>query len=246
MNEQTNRERVLQLLDAYSASDFDKVLSFCSEDLEHLASAPIDILPHLGPRRGKDEVRRMWETVRSRYVERRHEVLALIAEGDQVAADLRVYLRKRSNDRIVRYDVAVFYTLRDGRITRIREIMDTFDLVQQVLERDLSRAGNGASAARAVSGFEAPADSSAAFSSERPVQRPTRFADLPVLATRRLNLAPPRCDLSQSIERAHQRHENHLASLRGADHRHVRGCRARRRARVGLDRDRQHQRFRGL
>ncbi|WP_316228825.1 nuclear transport factor 2 family protein [Bradyrhizobium sp. SZCCHNR1070] len=138
MNEQTNRERVLKLLDAYSASDFDKVLSLCSEDVEHLASAPIDILPHLGPRRGRSEVRRMWETVRSRYVERRHEVLALIAEGDQVAADLRIYLRKRSNDRIVRYDVAVFYTLKDGRITRIREIMDTFDLVQQVLERDLA------------------------------------------------------------------------------------------------------------
>jgi len=28
----------------------------------------------------------------------------------------------------------VFYTLRDGRIAEIREIMDTFDLVQQVLE----------------------------------------------------------------------------------------------------------------
>jgi len=138
MIEQTNRERVLQLLDAYAAGDFDKVLSLCSEDVEHIASAPIDILPHLGPRRGQSAVRQMWETVRSRYVERRHEIQALLADGDQVAADIRVYLRKRSNDRIVRYDVAVFYTLKDGRITRIREIMDTFDLVQQVVECDLA------------------------------------------------------------------------------------------------------------
>ncbi|CCE08800.1 conserved hypothetical protein [Bradyrhizobium sp. STM 3843] len=138
MIEQTNRERVLQLIDAYAAGDFDKVLSLCSEDVEHIASAPIDILPHLGPRRGQSAVRQMWETVRSRYVERRHEIQALLADGDQVAADIRVYLRKRSNDRIVRYDVAVFYTLKDGRITRIREIMDTFDLVQQVVECDLA------------------------------------------------------------------------------------------------------------
>jgi ketosteroid isomerase-like protein len=37
----------------------------------------------------------------------------------------------------VQFDIAVFYTLRDGRIAEIREIMDTFDLVQQVLERDV-------------------------------------------------------------------------------------------------------------
>jgi uncharacterized protein len=32
----------------------------------------------------------------------------------------------------------VFYTLRDGRVAQIREVMDTFDVVEQVLERDLS------------------------------------------------------------------------------------------------------------
>ena len=37
----------------------------------------------------------------------------------------------------MQFDIAVFFTLRDGRIREIREIMDTFDLVQQVLERDL-------------------------------------------------------------------------------------------------------------
>jgi uncharacterized protein len=37
----------------------------------------------------------------------------------------------------VQFDIAAFYTLRDGRISEIREIMDTFDLVQQVLERDV-------------------------------------------------------------------------------------------------------------
>jgi ketosteroid isomerase-like protein len=38
----------------------------------------------------------------------------------------------------VQFDVAVFYTLRDGRIAQIREVIDSFDLVQQVLERDLA------------------------------------------------------------------------------------------------------------
>ncbi|MDU1691540.1 MAG: nuclear transport factor 2 family protein, partial [Bradyrhizobium sp.] len=88
---------------------------------------------------GKAEVRQMWEMTRSRYADVRHEIKTMICEGDQVAADLRIFLRKRDNDRIVQYDLAAFYTLRDGRISRIREIMDTFDLVQQVLECDLGR-----------------------------------------------------------------------------------------------------------
>jgi ketosteroid isomerase-like protein len=51
---------------------------------------------------------------------------------------IRVNFRKRSNQRVVQFDIAAFYSLRDGRIAQIREIIDTFDLVQQVLERDIS------------------------------------------------------------------------------------------------------------
>jgi ketosteroid isomerase-like protein len=46
-------------------------------------------------------------------------------------------LNKRDTDRVVQFDIAVLYTLREGRITHIREIIDSFDLVQQVLDRDL-------------------------------------------------------------------------------------------------------------
>ena len=52
--------------------------------------------------------------------------------------NIRAFFRKRDNDRIVQFDIAVFYTFRSGRIAQIREIIDTFDLVQQVLERDVA------------------------------------------------------------------------------------------------------------
>jgi hypothetical protein len=38
----------------------------------------------------------------------------------------------------VQFDIAVFFTFRDGKIARIREIIDTFDLIQQVMERDVA------------------------------------------------------------------------------------------------------------
>ena len=79
----------------------------------------------------------MWRTIPARYSSRRYEVPIIVAEGDTDAAIIRVFFRKRSNDRIVQFDIAAFYTLRDGRIAQIREVMDTFDLVQQLLERDV-------------------------------------------------------------------------------------------------------------
>jgi hypothetical protein len=50
----------------------------------------------------------------------------------------RAFFRERSNDRVVQFDIAVFCTLRDRRIAQIREVMDSFDLVQQLLERDVA------------------------------------------------------------------------------------------------------------
>jgi len=137
MTEDLNRQRVLNFLDVYYSGDIEGALTRCSDDLEFLANAPIDILPHMGQHRGKAAIRQMWTTVRARYSSMRCEVPILVAEGDKVAAHLRAFFRKSSNARVVQFDVAAFYTLRDGKIAQIREIIDTFDLVQQVLERDV-------------------------------------------------------------------------------------------------------------
>jgi uncharacterized protein len=131
------RQRVLNFLDTFYSRDTEGALAYCSDDIEFLANAPIDILPHMGYHRGKDEIRGMWQTIHARYSSLRYEVPILVADEQRVAANIRLFFEKRSNNRVVQFDIAAFYTLREGRITYIREIMDTFDLVQQVLERDL-------------------------------------------------------------------------------------------------------------
>ena len=138
MVEQLNRQRVLNLLDAYYAGDIESALARLSDDIDYIAAAPIDILPHLGHRRGKAQIREMWQTVHGRYSSMRYELPIIVAEGDTVATLIRAFFRKRDNDRIVQFDIAVFYTFRDGSITQIREVIDSFDLVQQVLERDVA------------------------------------------------------------------------------------------------------------
>lgn len=147
MTAELNRRRVLRLLEVHYAGDVEGTLAHCTDDIAFFSNAPIDILPHLGIHRGKAELHAMWQTVHTRYSEMRHEVPILVAEGDKVAALIRAFFRKRSNGRVVQFDIAAFYTLRDGRIAEIREVMDTFDLVGQVLERDLSAELTGKPAA---------------------------------------------------------------------------------------------------
>jgi uncharacterized protein len=138
MVEELHRQRVLKFLEVFHAGDIEGALSRCTDDIVFFANAPIDILPHMGRRRGKEELRAMWQTIRARYSSMRGEVPIIVAEGDKVAADIRVYFRKSSNDRVIQFDIAAFFTFRDGLISEIREIIDTFDLVQQVLERDVA------------------------------------------------------------------------------------------------------------
>lgn len=131
-----NKRRVIDLLDAFYAGDIERALSFCSEDVDFFSNAPVDILPHLGHHQGHDDVRKMWKTVHERYSSMRHEMPFIAAEADRVAVHLRAFFVKRLNERIVQFDMAVFYTFSDGKVAKIREIIDTFDLIQQVVERD--------------------------------------------------------------------------------------------------------------
>ena len=138
MAEASHRQRMLEFFKVLYSGDVEGALAFCTDDIEFLANAPVDILPHMGHRRGKDQMRDMWKAVAARYSEMRGEVSILVVEGDKVAANVRVFFRKNINQRMVQFDVAGFYTLRDDKISQIREIIDTFDLVQQLLERDVA------------------------------------------------------------------------------------------------------------
>jgi ketosteroid isomerase-like protein len=135
--EKLNRQRVLHLLDAVARGDLEAALSCCTDDVDFLTHAPIDVLPHMVPRHGKAELREFWRTIWSRYSEIRYKAPHILAEGEVVATYMQAYFRKRSNDRIVQFDMAVFYSFRGGLVAEIREIIDSYDLVQQVLEREI-------------------------------------------------------------------------------------------------------------
>ena len=120
MVEDLHRQRIVNFLDAFYSGDIEGALACCNDDIDFVAHAPIDILPHMGHRHGKAEVAEMWKIVHARYSSMRYEIpMHGCREATRSRPPFAVFFRKRSNDRVVQIDIADFYTLRDGRISRI-------------------------------------------------------------------------------------------------------------------------------
>ena len=52
-------------------------------------------------------------------------------------------MQKRNDQRLIQIDVAEFFTLHAGRIITHRLFFDSFDLIEQLLGRDLTEAFAG-------------------------------------------------------------------------------------------------------
>ncbi len=138
MTVQANRQRLTDFYKVFYAMDLDGLMAFYSDNIDYVSFVPVDIIPHLGHRRGKQELRETFQKIHARYSRMRYEVLTMVAEEDRVATIVRIFFQKALRDRIVQIDVANFYTLRDGLIEQQREFLDSYDMVQQVLEIDIA------------------------------------------------------------------------------------------------------------
>lgn len=138
MSTNPTRTTVLEFLEAFYSGDTTRALDLCTDDIDFLSYAPVDLLPHLGHRRGRQQLAETWRTLHARYSSMRHEVPFIVADGDRAACIIRIFFQKSLRDRIVQTDIADFYTFRDGRIAEIRQFMDSFNVVEQVLERDVT------------------------------------------------------------------------------------------------------------
>jgi ketosteroid isomerase-like protein len=138
MVEDLHRQRVLNFLDAFYAGDTEAALACCDEDYDSITHAPIELFPHLGHKHGKAWIAEAIRTQQKRYSSRKYEIKFLAVDDAKVATIQYLSLHKRNDGRVVHLEVAEFFTLRGGRILEHRSFFDSFDLVQQLLGRDLT------------------------------------------------------------------------------------------------------------
>jgi ketosteroid isomerase-like protein len=132
-----SRQVILDYLEASYSGDLDRAAAFYDDDIDFICYAPVEFFPTLGQKRGKAEMMIALTGLRDRFNVVDYTVTFITADGDQVALSLVLRLHSIDNDRIIRLDIANFFTLREGRIVTYRQFIDSFDVVQQMLGRDL-------------------------------------------------------------------------------------------------------------
>jgi ketosteroid isomerase-like protein len=107
------------------------------EEVDWAIHGPVDMFPFLGARRGKaavlEVIRQIAETLRVHRFDRESIMLGV----DQAASMMRYSLSVLDANRAVSLRLAHFAQFRDGRLRRLRVLVDGFDLVEQTLGRPI-------------------------------------------------------------------------------------------------------------
>jgi ketosteroid isomerase-like protein len=132
MSAKANTKTVQQVYENFGAldsadgrrSDTQPLLSLYSDDVEwHVPE--MEGVPFAGPRRGIAEVRDFFAAVTDGLDVLQFEPHEYIAQGDKVVALGRYSWRVKATGREFSSDFAHVCTLRDGKIVRFHEYMDT-------------------------------------------------------------------------------------------------------------------------
>ncbi|EGP10182.1 nuclear transport factor 2 family protein [Afipia clevelandensis] len=115
----------------------DHLESILDDNIDWAIYGPIDMFAFLGPRQGKravvDVVREISDIVNLHRFERESVML-----GENSAASLMRYsLTPTASGQPISIRIAIFATFNAGRLTSLRAVIDTFDLVEQALGRQI-------------------------------------------------------------------------------------------------------------
>jgi ketosteroid isomerase-like protein len=115
----------------------DEIEDLIDDDVDWAIYGPIDMFPFLGARRGKaavlEVIRQIADNIRVRRFDRETIMLGV----DSAASMLRYSLTALDSDKPISLRIAHFAQFKDGKLSSIRILVDTFDLVEQALGRPI-------------------------------------------------------------------------------------------------------------
>ncbi len=135
METEATRSIVRQLYDAYIKGDAERFASFLDDKIDWVIHAPIEVFAFAGPRKGKIAVLEALAGIADDYELKKYEPQLFVVDGDRAAVMSEVGFVQRSSGRMLRFRIADFLRLRDGKVVEFREFTDTFDVTQQALGR---------------------------------------------------------------------------------------------------------------
>lgn len=138
MTESETRAIVQEVYGAYARRDHDLLSALIHDDIDWIIYGPVTIFPFVGPRRGRAAVLQALADMAKAYELESYKPELIVVEGERAAVMSDVSLRQRATGRTLRFRVANFLRIADGRVIEFREFANTFDVVEQALGRELS------------------------------------------------------------------------------------------------------------
>lgn len=131
MNEQQNVEVVRRGYDAFGRGDLQTLLSLFDDNIEWVSPGPPEV-PTSGTRRGKQQVAEFFRHVGEMFEFERFEPKTFIAQGDQVVVLGEDKSRFKATGAVMNGEWAHAFTLRNGKVVRFQEYLDTAPLVAEL------------------------------------------------------------------------------------------------------------------
>ncbi len=131
MAEQQNIELIKRGYEAFGRGDINGLLALCAEDVEWISMGPSD-MPTAGVRGGHEQVAQFFQAVDQVFEFERFAPKEFIAQGEQVVVLGDETAKVNATGKVLTQEWAHAFTIRDGKIARFREYIDTAQVVAEL------------------------------------------------------------------------------------------------------------------
>ena len=107
--------------------------SLLDEDVDWTIYGPIDLFPFFGSRQGKAAVIEVIGQIADNVRVHRFERESIMLGQDSASSMMRYTLTTQDSSKPISLRIAHFAQFRDGKLSSLRVLVDTFDLVEQAV-----------------------------------------------------------------------------------------------------------------
>ena len=107
--------------------------SLLDEDVDWTIYGPIDLFPFFGARRGKAAVIEVIGQIADNVRVHRFERESIMLGQDSASSMMRYTLTTEDSSKPISLRIAHFAQFKDGKLSSLRVLVDTFDLVEQAV-----------------------------------------------------------------------------------------------------------------
>jgi ketosteroid isomerase-like protein len=118
---------------ASAERDVARVATFIADDVDWLVQGPVDLFAFFGQRHGKAAVLEGYREIARKLEITAYKVETLLVDGDRAAALIRMTAVVLETGKVMSVRTSQFSRFRDGRMVEMRAVLDSYDMVEQVL-----------------------------------------------------------------------------------------------------------------